>query len=411
MGIKLGLHNMEEGLCALGISKNIGRVVHVAGTNGKGSTCKILHKLLMDSNPSEKIGLYTSPHLIDYKERIRINNDNISQEDFLELGFLIFDKCKNIPLTFFEFTTLLCFLHFQRNKTDIAIIETGLGGRLDATNILEPELCLISSISFDHAEYLGNTLEQIAMEKAGIFKKGSIAILQKNDYLDILRREAQKVNVAKIIEDEKDYSYFINKDTTFNFTYKRKDMSKIEYNSLKINLLGKHQYKNASQALVAMSELGANMNEDTIRRSLSSVDWPGRLERLEIDQKTIYLDVSHNPEGIATTIDYIHNVHTNKKIYTACGFVRDKEYKKMISMLSTISQKVLLIPTSAGERSTSPKDYLDITDTHCNKIYICKDYKEAVSIVLNETTSGSIILFTGSLFNYEHISKILRPLI
>ncbi len=406
MGIKLGLHNMQEALSALDINKNIGRVVHVAGTNGKGSTCKILHKLLMDSYPSKKVGLYTSPHLIDYKERIRINNDNISQEELLEQGSLIFDKCKNIPLTFFEFTTLLCLLHFQRNKTDFSIIETGLGGRLDATNILEPELCLISSIALDHAEYLGETLEQIAMEKAGIFKKASTVILQKTNCMDVLRKEAKKANVTKIIEEEINYSYLINKDASFNFSYKKNDLLKINYSDLKINLLGKHQYKNASLALAAMTELGANMNEETIKRSLSSVNWPGRLERIEMDQKIIYLDVSHNPEGISATIDYIQNVHANKKIYTACGFMRDKEYKKMIAMLCKISQKVLLMPTKAGDRAIKPKDYLNIIDTDCNNAYICKDYEEAVSIALNETTSGAVILFTGSLFNYEHISKI-----
>ena len=411
MGIKLGLQNMEKGLLALGIDKNIGRIIHVAGTNGKGSTSKILQRLIMDTLPSKRVGLYTSPHLIDYKERISINDKNISKEDLIELANSIFDRCKNIPLTFFEFTTLLCFLYFHKNRTDFAVIETGMGGRLDATNILEPEVCLITSISMDHHEYLGQTLDQIAKEKAGIFKDGSTAIIQKTNSMNILRQEAKNANIAKLLEEGKDYSYSINKDGAFDFNYKKNKTKEISYRSLKLSLLGQHQYKNAASALIALIELDINCNEKTIKNGLSSVSWPGRLEKIEINKKTIYLDVSHNPEGIKATIKYLKATHTDCKIYTACGFMGDKDYKKMINMLCNISQEVLLIPTKVEDRTINRKDYLDILDTDCNNTYICSDYEEAVDILLNKTAKDSVILITGSLFNYEHISKILRPLI
>jgi dihydrofolate synthase / folylpolyglutamate synthase len=411
MGIKLGLHNMEKGLCALDINKNIARVIHIAGTNGKGSTCKILQNLIMNSLPSKKVGLYTSPHLIDYRERIQINNKKISEEELLDSAEFIFDKCKNIPLTFFEFTTLLCFLHFQRNKIDFAVIETGMGGKLDATNVLESELCLITSIALDHAEHLGDTINKIAIEKAGIFKKGSTAVLQKTNCMDILKEEAKKAKVLNIIEEGKDYFYEINNDQTFNFTYNKNNSQKIKYSHLPLSLRGEYQYKNASMALLAISELNIETSEGIIKETLRSIKWPGRLEKLELKKRTVYLDVSHNPEGIQKTIDYLNKTYPHKKIYTACGFMKDKEYRKMIKMLCKISQKVLLMPTKTEDRSINIKDYIDILDTDCDNTYICKDYEEAINIALNDTELDSVILFTGSLFNYEHISKILRPLI
>ncbi|MEI6079053.1 MAG: Mur ligase family protein [bacterium] len=406
MGIKLGLDNMEKAMDVLGIDLSKMRLIHVAGTNGKGSTSAMLHKLICDHSKGSKVALYTSPHLLTYNERIRINSELISDEQLIELASTIFNKCKDIPLTFFEFTTLIGFMHFIREGVEFAVIETGLGGRLDATNVILPEICIITSISEDHMEYLGNSLEDVAREKAGILKKGSYAVISRSTCQDLIRKEAEHIGAKRIFGLGQEFNYKINDDKSFNVVIEYgAELGKKEFKGLKKSLIGDYQFQNASCAIMAFDLLGIAGTNESITKALGAVDWRGRLERHNIKGKTVYLDVSHNPEGIYATVKFLLEYHKNDVIHIACGFMKDKDYATMIKMLHGVADKMFLMPTNVEGRQTSADDYRSVIDPKWKNVQICKDYREAVEQIMKE---DGVIVFTGSMFNFEHISKLLE---
>jgi len=401
-GIKMGLDNMVLAIKALKLDLSGIRFVHIAGTNGKGSTAVTLSSLIRAHANGKKTGLYTSPHLIKFNERISIDGKEITDEEMIKIADIIFTKCANIPLTFFEFTTLMALHHFINNKVDFAIMETGLGGKLDATNIIEPEISIITSLDYDHMEYLGETLQQIAIEKAGIFKKSCSVIIGKTSSNDILKEQAKNIGVKKILELDKDFKYSTNKDGSFDFLINDKAV----YSELRKNLLGEHQYANSSLAVMALNFLGLKGTKESITNALSNIVWPGRLELLRIKGKKVYLDVSHNIQGMQKTIKFIKSEHKKDFIYTACGFMKDKDYSKMIEMLEEISKKVFLIPTVVPGRELTKNDYEKLLLKRQNsKLLICNDFNDAITNVLKEE---GILLFTGSIYSYEHLHNLLK---
>ncbi len=405
MGIKLGLDNMRQAMDTLNLNIEGIRFVHVAGTNGKGSTCAMLQKLIIAGNSDSNVGLYTSPHLIKFNERIRINDKLITDEEMVKYADLIFEKCKDIPLTFFEFTTLMCFMHFINNKVNIAVMETGLGGRMDATNIINPEICIITSIAMDHMEYLGNDIKTIAMEKAGILKKDSIAIIADTDTKVILLEQASIKGVKKTLLMGRDFCFSVNKDKSFNLSIK--DTSGTTYHNLKKSLNGDHQYKNASYAIIACKMLGIQISEKEINTALEATSWMGRLQKYVIDNKTIYLDVSHNIEGINSTIKFLLEYHKNEVIHIACGFMKDKDYISMIKALHKVSNKLFLIPTNVEGRQIKKEDYSCTIEQSWKNVFVCNDYKDAFEKIMKEK---GVIVFTGSIFNFEEIYKLIEAI-
>lgn len=398
-GIKLGLTNTKDAIKALDLDLNSIFFIHIAGTNGKGSTAATLNSLLTYHYPDKNIALYTSPHLIKFNERIKVNNKEITNKEIIKISKLIFKKCKKIPLTFFEFTTLMALLYFKQKKVHYAVIETGMGGRLDATNILNSKISIITSIGMDHQEYLGNTLEKIALEKAGIFKKKSVVILSKTPVNKILKKEANK-KTKNILEISKDFKYSINDDNTFNLKIPvlNKEFKKIRYKkikNIKLNLIGEHQKNNAASAIMAFSIINNNFTSKSLKEALLNVNWPGRLQRIN----NIYIDVSHNLEGITETFKTIKKIH-KENIYTICGFLKDKDYKSMLKIIKKHSKFVYLVPTTCEDRSLKIDDIKDI-----HGVFVCKSFKEAIKRIKN--TDG-IILFTGSLYNFEHIIKHIK---
>jgi len=401
-GIKMGLNNMVSALRILDMDLTNIRFVHIAGTNGKGSTAAALDSLIRCHSQGLTVGLYTSPHLVKFNERIVVNGEQISDDDMLNIADLLFKKCENIPLTFFEFTTLMALCHFINNNVNIAIMETGLGGRLDATNIITPEVAIITSINYDHMEYLGKTLNDIAMEKAGVFKKGSLAVIARTNSNDVLKQHAIKTGIKKLYELRKDFNYSVNKDNSFNFSIN----GKVVYEHITKDLLGEHQYSNFSLALITFNLLGLKGDNNSITDALKKVIWPGRLEPLNIKGKKAYLDVSHNVEGIEKTIEFLKTAHKNEPIYTACGFMKDKDYIKMIALLSNISKKVFLIPTTVPGRELGKIEYKKLfLDRQTENILICNDLDDAINEITKE---NGILLFTGSIYSYEHLRKAIQ---
>ena len=274
LGIKVGLEHTVQLLDQIGNPHKKLRLIHVAGTNGKGSTCSILTKILIDHG--FKVGLYTSPHLKKFNERIQINNCQISDEYIANFFNKNRTTINEIKATFFETTTAMAFNYFKDQVVDYAVIETGLGGRLDSTNVIIPKVCGITSISLDHTEILGDTVEKIAVEKAGIIKEGvpTFTFEQKPSVLEILRKEA----------DKKKSNLDITTDTDIDIVKSNENGTFFKYSDLEFELplVGDHQVKNCVLAIkISKKLLGGLLDSSKVKSSVKTTKWPGRLEQIK----------------------------------------------------------------------------------------------------------------------------------
>ena len=320
--IKLGLERMEIILKAFNNPENSFECIHIAGTNGKGSTCAIIEKILLEDK-RKVIGKYTSPHLFSYTERISVDGENISEVELNQIISLINKKDDelNLGLTEFEILTAAAFIYFKRKNVDIAILETGLGGRLDATNVIKkPLISVITSISFDHKERLGDTIEKIAYEKAGILKNGSkCAFLKSNNGFETLKNEAIKKG-AILVEDDLDISVENN-------------VAKINGEDFEFNLNGDFQKENLKLALLATNSLDFKIKKETIKNALKNVSWRFRMEKINYKGKNLLIDSCHNPDGARVLAEYIEKYEKNKKIKFIFGCLKNKEYEKILDTI------------------------------------------------------------------------------
>lgn len=320
--IKLGLERMEIILKAFNNPENSFECIHIAGTNGKGSTCAIIEKILLEDK-RKVIGKYTSPHLFSYTERISVDGENISEVELNQIISLINKKDDelNLGLTEFEILTAAAFIYFKKKNVDIAILETGLGGRLDATNVIKkPLISVITSISFDHKERLGDTIEKIAYEKAGILKNGSkCAFLKSNNGFKTLKNEAIKKG-AIFIEDDLDVSVENN-------------VAKINGENFEFNLNGDFQKENLKLALLAINSLDFKIKKETIKNALKNVSWRFRMEKINYKGKNLLIDSCHNPDGARVLAEYIEKYEKNKKIKFIFGCLKNKEYEKILDTI------------------------------------------------------------------------------
>lgn len=320
--IKLGLERMEIILKAFNNPENSFECIHIAGTNGKGSTCTIIEKILLEDK-RKVIGKYTSPHLFSYTERISVNGENISEVELNQIISLINKKDAelNLGLTEFEILTTAAFIYFKKKNVDIAILETGLGGRLDATNVIKkPLISVITSISFDHKERLGDTIEKIAFEKAGILKKGSKCIfLKENKGFETLKNEAIKKG-AIFIEDDLDVIVENN-------------IAKINGEDFEFNLNGDFQKENLKLALLAINSLDFKIKKETIKNALKNVSWRFRMDKINYKGKNLLIDSCHNPDGARVLAEYLKKYEKNKKIKFIFGCLKNKEYEKILDTI------------------------------------------------------------------------------
>ena len=291
-GSKLDLKRITTACTHFNNPQNNLKIIHIAGTNGKGSVAAMLDSILREAGYS--VGLYTSPHLIDFRERIQINREKIPKEDFLRL----FEKINqaNLDITFFEFTTLLALLYFQEKQPDYVILEVGLGGRLDATNICSPILSVITNISIDHQEYLGNTLESITKEKCGIIKIVPVFTCQQEPIiLDTIKKACSDKRLPLTITND----------------YKER-----------ISLLGDFQKQNAGLAESVARSL--ELTDEKISQGLKHVSWPGRIDYLE---PQLLVDGAHNASGIKALSNYVSSL--NKNIIIIFGVSEGKNHKEI----------------------------------------------------------------------------------
>jgi dihydrofolate synthase/folylpolyglutamate synthase len=401
-GIRLDLDSVKRILARLGNPEKNYPTVLVAGTNGKGSICAILSSILNETGM--KVGFYTSPHLMDFRERIKVNNRLISRTEMLNLISEIRSFQKE-DLTYFEFATVLAFLYFQRQKVDIAVLEIGLGGRLDATNVVDPEVSIISNISMEHCEYLGNTLEKITREKAGIIrKKGCCVTGSKNPIVIHTLEKICNERGAVLYRIGKDMEVRTHQDLSFSYTGRERHFCR-----LRSPLHGRHQIDNAAVALGAVEVLakkGLPINNVSIEEGLKKTQWQGRFETI-LSDPTVVVDGAHNPAGIAALIRTIKEVTSYRKLFFIFGVLKSKEYKSMLRKLASIAP-ILIVTGLKNTRGEDPAVLSHAAQSYFQNVIVKENAEGALHYALKQAQSEDLICVSGSLFLVGEIKQILK---
>ncbi len=408
-GIKLGLENIRCLLERMGNPQKSLKFIHVAGTNGKGSTCAFINSILI--NAGFKVGLYTSPYLEEFEERMRINNKNIPKDklaNYVEYIKDVVDKMIDDGYhhpTEFELITAIAFKYFCDENVDFVVLEVGLGGRFDATNVIDNSLVsVISTIDYDHMDKLGDTLEKIAYEKAGIIKENGtvVSFYQKDEALQVIERTASlkkasldilDVNDVEIVESNSDYQIF---------NYKN-------YKNLKICIIGKHQIYNASLALMAVEKLkdhGINITEEAIRMGLADAKWPGRIEVLN-RSPFIVIDGAHNPQGMSVLKDAL-SLFSHERLVLVIGMLKDKDTDKMLKLIVPKADIVITTKPVSDRAYTAEELAEKIKDV--NPLHF-ESIDDAINEALRRANKKDLLLFCGSLYMIGHVRNYLKKVI
>lgn len=412
-----GLHRIQALCAALGNPQNELRFVHLAGTNGKGSTACMIASMMQAAG--YRVGLYTSPFLIRFHERIRVNHTMISNDDLERLTEKVSAACRIISLPegetigAFEFTTALAFLYYVEQKCDIVVLETGLGGRYDATNIItSPEVCVITSVSLDHTEVLGDTIAQIAAEKAAILKPDALVVTALDQELETLTaiRTACRTTGAALIE----------------FPYRYDDLHSPFYELLRcdkngaaflyqeqgytLSMLGFHQIKNALTALYAIEALrrrGWNIPIAAAVHGLAKARIPGRLERMR-ENPLILLDGAHNINGIQALCRFIDNYLKMQRLHIIMGMMRDKKYAVCIREAASRADVFYACAPEEPERALPAQSVAAVAESVCKQVYDCSGTEQALQMAIQAADAADCILICGSLHLVGEAEKILR---
>ncbi|MCL2322663.1 MAG: bifunctional folylpolyglutamate synthase/dihydrofolate synthase [Oscillospiraceae bacterium] len=400
-GSNYGLKRMETVLVKLGNPEKNAKAIHIAGTNGKGSVASGISKILEESG--YRVGLYISPFIEVFEERISINGENISKEDLA----LYMSKIKGSieeaerdlgeSLTEFEVITILMFLYFSEKNVDYAVLETGLGGRLDATNVVEPILSAITSISFDHMEILGDTLAKIAFEKAGIIKQNVPVVLfpQEEEAYEMIKHCAKEKN-SKL--------YYFDKTCVKSSTsYKNKPYQDIvietkrDIYSVRFSLIGEHQKYNCAMIIhicEALMDLGINLKKDTIYRALLKVVWIGRLEIIH-ENPLVVLDGAHNDDGMRNLVKSIDEYFSFERLFLVFGMLKDKN----IEVKEVLSRAHKVFTTEINIQRTLKADELYKRCREVKVLVNCEnDPIVAILKAVKEANKEDMILVCGSLY-------------
>ncbi|MCX7920403.1 MAG: bifunctional folylpolyglutamate synthase/dihydrofolate synthase [Clostridia bacterium] len=408
-GIKLGLHNISTLLELMGNPHHKLKYVHVAGTNGKGSTVAFISNILIESG--YKVGTYTSPYLERFTERMKINNIEIAQDDLARItGFvkekveLMVERGDNHP-TEFEIVTAVAFQYFYESSCDIVVLEVGLGGRFDSTNIIKtPLVSVITTISYDHMDRLGNTLPEIAFEKAGIIKEGGEVVVypQKREVEEVFEAACNERGAILHKADFKTINVIEGNVDGQKFDY-------AHYKGLSISLLGLHQVKNAVVALNTIEILkakGYKITEESLRTGLANTKWPGRLEVVG-KQPVFLIDGAHNTEGAVTLKETLDQYFPGKHKIFIVGVLRDKDYKSLIEAVIPGSEKVIAI-TPNSERALPAEELAIFIGNYCKNVLVGATIEEAVEKALALSSGDDVICAFGSLYYIGEIRALLK---
>ncbi|MCS6988249.1 MAG: bifunctional folylpolyglutamate synthase/dihydrofolate synthase [Chloroherpetonaceae bacterium] len=397
-GIKLGLETMETLCKALGNpERRLGKVIHVAGTNGKGSTSSLIASIAKESG--EKVALYTSPHLVDFAERIRLNGAPIPQEAVAEYVRFLRPLAESTGATFFEVTTALAFKYFADSGASLSVVEVGMGGRLDATNVVQPHLCVITPIGLDHTEWLGPDIPSIALEKAGIIKPNARTILshQTLDAMEVLARAAKekksKLSIVPAITRVGSATSSIGK-MRFHLHTDRQS-----YYGLETPLWAEYQKENLRTAIVVAEQM--NFSEAAIRNGVLHViensGLRGRLEVVSRDPLTI-LDVSHNPHGVEATVEALKKHRQEfERLLVVFGAMRDKDAKGMLLKLGELASS-FFFATPQTERALDAQSLENLSCELRLNGKACGSTANALSAAKSAAQRSDLILITGSFY-------------
>jgi dihydrofolate synthase/folylpolyglutamate synthase len=370
--------------------------VHVAGTNGKGSTAAMIEAIL--SRAGHRVGLYTSPHLVSFRERIRIGGEEISEDEVVDLTGEI-QRAGAIDLTFFEFVTVMAFLHFARRGVDAAVVEVGLGGRLDATNVIDPRVSVVTTVGIDHTEYLGRSLRSIASEKGGIIKPRRPVVLGRvrPTAARVLRRLACEAG-APVSEAGVHYSMSDGEEPTFRglgWTLE----------SLRLGLRGAHQRENAATALAALALVRDELpvSEASIREGLARVHWPGRFE-IVAEEPTTILDGAHNADGARVLRREVEALLDGRALHVLFAVMKDKDWRPMVRQIAPLCASVT-VSQVLPPRGHDPEPVADYFRRWC-EARVERNPAAAWQAIRRGAGSRDAILATGSLF----LVGAVRPL-
>lgn len=403
---KPGLERITELCQKLGDPQKELRFIHVAGTNGKGSFCSMMNSILLESGL--KVGLYTSPYIRFFNERMCVNGVPIANNELAELTEYVkpfADEMQDKP-TEFELITAIAFEFFKRHDCDVVILEAGMGGRLDSTNIIRnPYLSVITGIALDHTAFLGDTVEQIAGEKAGIIKDNAPVLYGGTD--DVAAEVIERTAVAKGSSFSRvDYTELKITHSDLNgtfFDYKK-------YKNVRISLLGAYQPRNASVVITAVELLkkqGLNISDDAIYNGLLTAKWQGRFEII-LREPLMIFDGAHNPQGIRSAVESIKNYFGDEKVYLLTGVLRDKDYTAIAKDLSNVASKAFTLTPDSPRALNSVEYAKTLCDAGIDAIpseSLSEALKKALSAAL---TDGKPLMCLGSLYVYSSLMDIME---
>lgn len=412
-GMRLGLDNIKKLLELLGNPQNNLKIIHVAGTNGKGSTCSFISSILKESG--YKVGLYTSPFLETFTERIRVNGENISEEEVGKIVSLIKEKIEimvsegySYP-TEFEIVTAMAFYYYNQEKVDFVALEVGLGGRYDATNVIDkPVVSAITSISLDHTGILGDTLAKIAFEKGGIIKENCPTIVypQQEEASEVIKNICAEKK-SKYIEC--DFKNIEIKSSNINSQIYNCNINGKELRDLEIKLIGDHQIKNSIVALNVIEYLNdikiTNISEENIRKGLLETKWPGRIEKIS-ENPMFIIDGAHNEEGAKSLANSIDKYFENKNKILVIGMLEDKDIESVLDLLIPKFNRVITT-TPDNPRAIDANKLKEKIERYNIEVTCKPNIKEAVGYALEISNKDDIIISAGSLYMIGNVRTII----
>ncbi len=405
-GVKLGLDTMTVLMERLGSPQGRYRSLHIAGTNGKGSTAAMAAAMLQAAGV--RVGLYTSPHLVEFRERIRVNGKMIAESDVARLAATVRDRCaSDLSATFFEQTTAMAFQYFADEGVDVAVLEVGLGGRFDATNVVSPMACAITTIALDHQEYLGNRLESIAFEKAGIIKPGVPVVM------GAVEGEAART-ITKVAAERRAPLHRLRHEF---WTEGGEDGFAVHsagrvIEGLRCSLIGLHQLDNAACAVAlldAAASQGVVIPAEAVREGLLEVSWEGRLDLVE-EQPILLLDGAHNPAGAEALAAYLRALRVSRpgsRVILVLGMMRDKDHAGFVGPLQGLADHVILTQAEVP-RSAPVLDLQRVLQRFIAAPQVASTSGEALARAKQLARIDDIICVTGSLMLIGEVKALLR---
>lgn len=413
-GVVLGLDNIKRLLELMGNPQEKLKFIHVAGTNGKGSTSSFMTKVL--EKAGYRVGLFTSPYLELFNERIRINEDYISDDDLTELTFYVKEKIDQMVKeghshpTEFEIVTAIALEYYMRKEVDIVVLEVGMGGRYDATNIIrEPKVCVITPIGMDHIGILGDTLGKIANEKAGIIKENSTVVVypQEKEAQEVIERvvKEKNANIINVPLENLNVKEISDSGSRFDFS-----LGKVEIKDLEISLIGNHQAFNASSAITALLTLKekgiVDLSEKQIRDGLKDTKWIGRLELLGKKPRFL-IDGAHNMQGIKALKKSLSELFKYDKLILGIGILADKDVDDMVAEMAPVGDVVIVTEPNI-HRAMKAEELGEKFKTTKENVIVEKDIAKAIDRAFELASENDLIVFSGSLYLIGDVRKYAK---